>query len=1028
MKLSRVLFLSFLLVQSMMLLSQSPTSEQTILNSIENLESTKDAKCHATASRLEDFMYGTPLSPDGRNDRIMFQKNFVKLLWTEFTRQKNSSTLNDIELFRSIEQRLIRYQQNEFGISVDFYSGDQLQITARDYTQYSSVAYALRAILSVQQAMLFETTSLTPLSDEVLEQLKQAVDIAVLSILQLSDKYARQEGAHTIDGVHFRLAVQKLFPDLFSLLPKLVGEAEGGVRMNLLHEIIGQKLRSYAAYNNINQSVFLRNIQVYFAKVPWPKEDSLSSELTSLFTETMVYFTADMLNYADKLASSQGFSSIGYPQMHKTIQAFLPHDVNQFEDVIFFPNLNKNESITIESYDLDAFRDSGLHWQYLKYVIDEKDFTLNSMPDPFALELLVEGVAQFGVLLFRMAGQEAISERQNHISTNNFSDALKLFQNKLNLNVSTTTKVKAPQLTSSNIEKNTQKHKETLLFDEVHKQMGIDFTHRNSDWLSRKIRSYVYKKDENVARLAIPPAFGGSGVAAEDINNDGWVDILLLGGAGNKLFINDKGERFIDITTKSGIDWKRKDHSYGEPRQPIIVDFDNDGFQDIFISYVNDLHRIYRNNGDETFEDVTQKANLGGLGKVGGPCTVLDYDNDGLLDLYIGYFGNYLTGELPTLDRYNINGDANKLFRNTGDFRFEDVSVGSGIQNKGWTQAVGHADINNDLLEDIIVGNDFGVNSYYINLGNGKFQDRSKDYGTDKPSYTMNIGISDLNGDEVHDYYISNIVVMEKDDKYVLPNKDTPMHFDPKSLSTMRVVEANDLFLSGYSSNDSLMFEESENVGRGFSSTGWSWDADFFDFDNDMDDDLYCLTGMNQYSVYGTENPYYSSPDGSNVEAVFAQSKEEKNILFENKGGRLEVVETLSGLDFKGTSRSAAYLDFDNDGDLDVIVNDYKGRAKLFRNNTVSGMNWVKIKLNGNPDENINRDAIGSKVIVKTKRGKIYKEVFSTTGYLSVHPKEMNIGLADAEEFDLEVIWSNGSRMKKSLLKSNRKYAFSMED
>ncbi len=1024
----KFLFLLVLVFHTAFLFSQTKSPSESILNSIENLESRKDAKCHATASRLEDFMYGTPLSPEGRNDRIMFQKNFVKLLWSEFTRQKNSSNINDLDLFRSIEQNLIRYQQNETGISVDFYSGDKLHITARDYKQYSSVAYALRAILSVQQAMLFETISLTPLSDDIVDQLKQAVDIAVLSILQLSDRYARQEGSHTIDGVHIRLAVQKLFPNLFSLLPKLIGEAEGGVPINILHQVIDQKLRSYAAYNNINQSVFLRNIQVYFAKIPWPKQDSLSSELTSFFTETMIYFAADILRYADNLASSQGHGSIGYLQMYTTMQAFLPHNVNQFEDVIYFPNLDKTESITIESYDLDAFRDSGLHWQYLKYVLDEDDFNLNNMPDPFALELLVEGVAQFGVLIFRMAGMEANALDQRQLSLDNITAALKLFQSKLNQNATTIRQAIAPQLSSSAIQKDAPKEGEKLLFDEVQDQMGVDFTHRNSDWLSRKIRSYVYKKEENVARLAIPPAFGGSGVAAEDINGDGWVDILLLGGAGNKLYLNDKGKRFIDITSESGINWKRSDHSYGEPRQPIIVDFDNDGLQDIFISYVDDLHRIYRNKGDKTFEDVTHKANLGGLGKVGGPCTVLDYDNDGLLDLYIGYFGNYLEGKLPTLERHNTNGDGNKLFRNLGDFIFEDVSDGSGVQNTGWTQAVGHADINNDLLEDIIVGNDFGTNSYYINLGNGKFQDKSEVFGTNKPSYTMNIGVSDLNGDMIHDYYISNIVVMEKDDKYVLPNKDTPMHFDPTSLATMRIVEANDLFISSISSKKKIKFDISKNIGRGYSSTGWSWDADFFDFDNDMDEDLYCLTGMNQYSVYGTENPYYSSPEGAKVEAVFAQSKDEKNILFENKGGRLEVVETFSGVDFKGTSRSAAYLDYDNDGDLDVIVNDYKGKARLLKNNTSNEMNWVKIELEGNPAKNINRDAIGSKIVVTTKRGMKYKEVLSSTGYLSVHPKRITIGLADATEFDLEVIWSNGERLKKSLLKPNREYNFSPEN
>ena len=343
-------------------------------------------------------------------------------------------------------------------------------------------------------------------------------------------------------------------------------------------------------------------------------------------------------------------------------------------------------------------------------------------------------------------------------------------------------------------------------------------------------------------------------MAAEDIDKDGWVDVLLLGGRGNQLLKNDKGQGFIDITKAAGLDWKRSDGHYGEARQPIIADFDNDGRQDIFISYANDLHRIYRNKGDGTFEDMTDKATLGGAGLVGGPCTALDYNNDGLLDLYIGYFGNYLKGELPTLKRHNTNASPNRLFKNTGNFTFQDVSEDSGLKNQGWTQAIGHSDINRDGWQDLIVGNDFGINAYYINNQDGTFTDQSLKYGTDKPSYTMNVGIGDLNKDLRPDFYISNIVVMEKDDKYVMPNEDTPAHFDPSSLSTMRVVEANDLFMSSIDKAGEMVYQKSSAVGRGYAATGWSWDADFFDFDKDGDEDLYCLTGMNQYSVYGTDN------------------------------------------------------------------------------------------------------------------------------------------------------------------------------
>ena len=290
----------------------------------------------------------------------------------------------------------------------------------------------------------------------------------------------------------------------------------------------------------------------------------------------------------------------------------------------------------------------------------------------------------------------------------------------------------------------------------------------------------------------------------------------------------------------------------------------------------------------------------------------------------------------------------------------------------------------------------------------------------------MNVGIGDINGDLSPDFYISNIVVMEKDDKYVLPNEDTQAHFDPKSLASMRVIEANDLFVSqARQAGSSPIFQQSTKVGRGYNSTGWSWDADFFDFDNDTDLDLYCLTGMNQYSVYSDENPYYTSPDGEAIDITLAQSLAEKNILFENSDGQLNVVESDSGLDYKGTSRSAAYFDYDQDGDLDIIVNEFQAGARLFENTaSTDDFNWLKVKLAGNPNKS-NRDAIGAQLIVVLPDGRqLWREVHSTDGYLSVHPKMMHFGVGQADQVDLKIIWPDGTQEEYKDLTINKIHRF----
>ena len=539
---------------------------------------------------------------------------------------------------------------------------------------------------------------------------------------------------------------------------------------------------------------------------------------------------------------------------------------------------------------------------------------------------------------------------------------------------------------------------------------GIEFTHKSSDWLNRHIRGYTISNSENVIKLAIPPAFGGSGVACEDLNNDGLIDILLLGGFGNKLYLNTKSGQFKDVTKSSNLNnWNEALNSFAEPRQPIIDDFNNDGFQDIFISYVNTSHKMYRNIDGTNYRDVSDIANLGDENAVAGPATAFDYNNDGLLDIFIGYFGNYIDGKRPTLSRYNQNGMPNKLFKNLGDFKFVEVAfLDNPTTNNGWTQAVGHADINQDGLQDIIVGNDFGVNKYYFNSKEGLFTEVSKALKTNKPSYTMNIGISDLNGDLFPDFYISNIVVMQKDEKYVSPNEDTEMKFDRDKMTRIRTIEANDLFISKTKNNKLQSYDLSENIGHGLTATGWSWYAEFFDFDNDGDEDLYCLNGMNDFSVYSIENPFYFDNNKESNAVTYAKSNRERNVFFVNESSILINKAEALGADLNSNSRSASYLDYDNDGDLDIIINNYHDEAVFLENETSKNNHWIKIKLIGNPDVNINRDAIRSSIILNSKTHKnIWREIHSTTGYLSVHPKMQHFGLGEDTKASIKVKWSN---------------------
>ena len=1041
------LLISVLLISLYSDISQAQSSAslsplKTIIGEIRQLENISDPKCHSTASRLEDFLYGTPLSDSARFRKNELQKKLIHWLWQQAAKLATSDDRNTIGLddIKQAIRNILSFKQLANGDWQITQNNHSLVIAETDKRQYSSIAYSLRALLSLQQEMMLSLDERLPAFEEstkeqAIETIKDFVDLYTLAALKLADQRARLRnlalvGEEDLAQIWSSLSNSPMMTKQLSSTESssaaktpTASSKQKRSDFNVIQQIIEQKIHSYSAYNHISNPIFVRNLQVYFARLPWPKDPQLGDQLKELFAQTLVYFASDLYLGAELIAIQKRHPFIRIDDVNEYARFFIPHSINEYEDALFFPNLPAEQRIAIESYDMDAFRDSGLHWRYLQFALETPDFAAELEPDPFAAELLVENIAQFGVLVLRTAGMIAKQQGHDRLHPDHINQGLELIQTRINAHPSQP--VRSPDIALHSSTGTLTRTHDGTFFSNITDKTGIDLEHRTSDWLSRLLRSYLPSDESSTGNMTIPPAFGGSGIAADDVNGDDLPDLLVLSGLGNRLYLNDGNAGFTDVTAQAGLDWHRpQDNLPGEPRQPIIADFDNDGLQDLLITYVNDSHRLYKNIGNARFVDVTESANLGGSGLVGGPATVFDYDRDGLLDIYIAYFGDYIGGVLPTLRRRNNNGLPNKLFRNKGDMSFEDVTSGSGTDNTGWGQAVSHTDLDGDGWQDLIVGNDFGVNAYYRNQGNGIFKDISAQLGTNKPSYTMNIGIADLNSDHFPDIYISNIVTMNKDESYVLPNEQTVAKFNPNKLAHMRVIEANDLFLSN-NGDATLQYVLSDRVGRGYSSTGWSWDADFFDFDNDGDDDLYVLNGMNEFAIYSNENPYYTDPHNNQKKNIYMPvAEKETNVFFVNKDGRLHNVSKESGVDFLGNSRSAVYLDFDRDGDLDIAVNNYHGPAQFFRNNSeLLGGNWLSIKLIGDVSQNVNRDAIGARLIATTPDGsQVWREVHGSIGYLSAHPKEQHLGLGQHNNISLRVHWPNGKVSSFKNLVANNRY------
>ncbi|WP_394128930.1 CRTAC1 family protein [Shewanella maritima] len=1026
------LFCSSFQVNALTKLPPKPNSD-LLLGIMGELESEKDPKCHATATRLEGLIYGTPLSEDARYLKTEVQKQLVKSIWQTAAKasKTNITTLTKNHIDSGVSDLFsAKRTVNAAGASWTVKLGDNTTIiNERDQQHYGSVAYTLRAMLAVQQDVLLDfDTELPQLDDSAANEINRLVDLLTLVLLKEADALARENNAHQVEKSHIALVDKKLFSTITDQNNNSVNVASNQTApTGMLDRIIVQKIAVFNKYNDVSQPLFYRNLQVYFAKAAMPESKNAQAEFKQYFTEAMIAFSASI--YLTAQANVESGATIKEKDVAHAILSLLPHEVNEYEDVIFYPKYPQSKQVVIESYDMDAFRDSGLHWLYFQEALVDIRQQVKLEADPFAAELISEAIAHYGVLLLRGAGESVKQLDQAHLTAQSLVQSYET----INSNLAHHASYKPESINSAPIisADSTQTVGSINYFNDVTKVSQFNAEHRSSDWLSRQLRSYL-EKDNSTGVITIPPAFGGSGIAAEDVNGDGLIDVLVLSGLGNKLLLND-GDKFVDVTAKSGLDVKSRkqgqNQHYGEPRQPLIADFDNDGDQDIIITYVDESHQVFSNNGDGTFSDISNQVNLGGVGMVAGPATAFDVNNDGLLDIYIQYFGNYLKGDLPTLKRRNDNGGENVLFINKGGFKFEKTAQALGANDTGWGQSVTHTDLNMDGWQDLIVGNDFGINAYYINRQGEGFVDYAAKLGTDKPSYTMNISLTDLNRDGLADVYISNIVTMNKDQKYVLPTEDTQAEFNPDKLANMRVVEGNDLFLSGKNNNGALAYQQSDLVGRGYSSTGWAWDADFLDVDNDGDDDLYVLNGMNDYYVYSTKNPYYTDPvTGESVSNIhFPDASKASNVFFLNSNGKLNNVSKQSGLDIIANSRSATYLDFDNDGDLDVALNNYHDTAKLFKNNAEKlSNNWLKIKLIGSPEHGINRDAIGAQVLVGTASGGYsWRQVSGSQGYMSVHPKVQHIGLGKADSARVTVIWPNGERMFFDELQANKSYTIS---
>jgi len=481
----------------------------------------------------------------------------------------------------------------------------------------------------------------------------------------------------------------------------------------------------------------------------------------------------------------------------------------------------------------------------------------------------------------------------------------------------------------------------------------------------------------------------GCGVAFYDFDNDGWLDIFLVNGTRlegfpsgqtptNRLFKNNRDGTFTDVTAKAGL------LRFGWGQGVCIGDYDNDGYEDLFVAYFG-KNVLYHNNGDGTFTDVTEKAGVAGGGKRwNSGCAFVDYDRDGKLDLFVA---NYIDLDLATAPvpesgpclykgvmvacgPPGLNGGKNILFHNNGDGTFTDVSQSSGILQANGTYGLGvlTGDFDNDGWPDIYVANDSAPSALYQNQKNGKFQDIALEAGCalsadGKPQAGMGVSAGDYDLDGNLDIVKTNFA------------GDTP---------------------SLYHNLGGAAFEDATfPAGLGKHTQYLGWGTLFFDFDNDGWPDLLLVNGH-----------VYPEVDHQHLGSDY----EEPRILYHNLGnGKFDDISATAGpgITTRSSSRGLAIGDLWNDGKLSAVVSNMNAPPSLLVNQVRSPNHWIGIRTVGTKS---NRDGIGAALKLTSEGFTQMKQSQGGGGYMSASDPRVHFGLGGRKSIQtLEITWPSGA-------------------
>ncbi len=539
------------------------------------------------------------------------------------------------------------------------------------------------------------------------------------------------------------------------------------------------------------------------------------------------------------------------------------------------------------------------------------------------------------------------------------------------------------------------------LFEETAAKAGLTDVHRG--FLPNAARN-----------VPIPGEHMPPGAAVIDFDGDGTPDLFVPGGAGNHLYRNRGDGTFEDVAARAGVEGQE-----GEAVGALAFDYDNDGWTDLYVTYLSRPNLLFHNRGDGTFEEVGGKAGVA-LEEYCTSAAALDYDRDGHADLYVLVYGHPDRG--PSLQADNA--PPNRLFRNNGDGTFTNVTRKSKTGDAGWGLAVQSADLDGDGWPDIYIANDFGNHTYLHNERDGTFRNVAREARVLDPGFGMGVAIDDYDGDGLLDFYVSNYSFplnwLVADPRYPMP----PFPYSLARPVVWRRLKSLSRGSSLFRNLGGDRFERT-SVEAEVWNTSWSWGCVFVDADMDGRPDLFVVNGMvtgkneteHEIDFWNLMSAEYKKFEKGIPVAEFGEDSlwgRPPKRFYRNRDGRhFDELAAVTGLESNANQRGLVVVDVNGDGAPDLFAAGFLQPPSLWVNRNPSKAKALVVSLAGDPKlpgpYRSTRDALGA--VVTVEAGDIKRSQVVSAGYsfLSSGPKELYFGLGNAERADrVTVRWPSG--------------------